>query len=144
MRKARDGLKRTVRLFFMPGSDSGSGASLRLLALAGTFRTPPCYMGCARSLAPLNPTGLLFVEVSSLTGENVQTPFTLAARTILPRIESGEIDPEAAGTGISYGERQLRTVASHSRLGGGGWGRKRRRGGSVSISDLVEHRRCSC
>ncbi|WWD20252.1 hypothetical protein CI109_104728 [Kwoniella shandongensis] len=95
--------------------------------------------------------GLLFVEVSSLTGENVATPFLLAGRTILSAIDAGTIDPDAAGTGISYGERQLRAVGSSSRLsaafGGGGSGsvRKKRRRDSVSLRDMVGGgQRCSC
>lgn len=82
--------------------------------------------------------GLLFVEVSSLTGENILTPFLLAARTILEKIDSGEIDPDQAGTGISYGERQLRAVGS-SRLSS--FGRKKR---TVNLGDMVGHTRCSC
>ncbi|CAD6576601.1 MAG: hypothetical protein TREMPRED_001725 [Tremellales sp. Tagirdzhanova-0007] len=43
--------------------------------------------------------GLLFVEVSSLSGENVTTPFLLAARTVLSAIDAGTLDPDTAGTG---------------------------------------------
>ncbi|RXK41807.1 rab family protein [Tremella mesenterica] len=46
--------------------------------------------------------GLLFVEVSSLTGENVTTPFLLAARSILSSIDSGVLDPDTPNTGVSY------------------------------------------
>lgn len=99
----------------------------------GLNRTVRCH------ITATNP-GLLFTEVSSLTGVNVLDPFLLAARHILPRIDSGDIDPEASGTGISYGERQLRTVGSVSRLGG--W--KRKRTTSVSITDLVERKKCNC
>jgi Ras-related protein Rab-4B len=86
--------------------------------------------------------GLLFVEVSSLTGENVLTPFLLAARTILEKIDSGEIDPDQAGTGISYGERQLRAVGSQSRLSTFGSRKKRNR--TVTLGDMVGQRRCTC
>jgi len=92
--------------------------------------------------------GLLFVEVSSLTGENVTTPFLLAARTILSSIDAGTLDPEQPGTGISYGERQLRAVGSVSRLsqfGVGSGKKKRRRADSVSLRDMVgSGRGCGC
>ncbi|ORY34779.1 ras family-domain-containing protein [Naematelia encephala] len=86
--------------------------------------------------------GLLFVETSSLTGENVPTPFHLAARNILSSIDSGALDPDAAGTGVSYGERQLRAVGSSSRLSSA-FGRRGRRK-SVSLGDMVGGRGCSC
>jgi len=60
--------------------------------------------------------GVHFLEVSSLTGENVESPFLLAARSILLAIESGQLDPEKAGSGVSYGDRALRRVNSDSRL----------------------------
>ncbi|RSH93360.1 Ras- protein Rab-4B [Saitozyma podzolica] len=93
--------------------------------------------------------GLLFVEVSSKTGENVPTPFLLCARTILSAIDAGTLDPEAPGTGVSYGERQLRAVGSSSRLSAAfgtiGSTRKKRRRDSVSLMEMVgSGRRCSC
>lgn len=90
--------------------------------------------------------GLLFIEVSSLTGKNVSTPFFLAGRTILSAIDAGTLDPDSAGSGVSYGERQLRAVGSQSRLSaafGNSVKRKRRRD-SVSIRDMVGGQRCSC
>ncbi|KAH7880797.1 ras family-domain-containing protein [Lentinula edodes] len=57
-----------------------------------------------------------FLEASSLTGDNVEAPFMLAARSILLSIESGILDPEKAGSGVSYGDRALRRVNSSSRL----------------------------
>ncbi|WVQ75084.1 hypothetical protein IAR50_004693 [Cryptococcus sp. DSM 104548] len=87
---------------------------------------------------------LIFVEVSSYTGENVQTPFLLASRTILSSIDAGTLDPDSAGTGVSYGERQLRAVGSVSRLGGAfGSTRRKRRGDSVSLREMVGEGRCS-
>lgn len=91
--------------------------------------------------------GMLFVEVSSLTGENVTTPFLLAGRNILSAIDAGTLDPDAAGTGVSYGERQLRAVGSSSRLSSafGGTTRRKGRRKSVSLGDMVGNgRRCSC
>ncbi|GAA5820106.1 hypothetical protein JCM11251_005483 [Rhodosporidiobolus azoricus] len=54
----------------------------------------------------------LFVESSSKTGANVEQPFILLARAILLSIESGKLDPDKAGSGVSYGERALRRVSS--------------------------------
>jgi len=48
--------------------------------------------------------GALFLETSSLTGSNVETPFMLASRSILLSIASGSLDPSTPGSGVSYGE----------------------------------------
>lgn len=48
---------------------------------------------------------LLYVETSSMTGESVDQPFILLARSVLLAIESGRLDPEKVGSGVSYGER---------------------------------------
>lgn len=45
--------------------------------------------------------GLLFLETSALSGENVETPFSYAAHAILHQIDTGVADPTAAGSGIS-------------------------------------------
>jgi Ras-related protein Rab-4B len=58
----------------------------------------------------------LFLETSSLTGENVETPFSLASKSILLAIDSGRINPEISGSGISYGDRGLRRVGSNGNL----------------------------
>lgn len=55
---------------------------------------------------------ILFMETSSLSGDNVEQPFILLARSVLLAIESGRLDPEKAGSGVSYGERTLRRVSS--------------------------------
>ncbi|BGO99779.1 hypothetical protein NBRC10513v2_004006 [Rhodotorula toruloides] len=67
--------------------------------------------------------GALYVETSSKTGENVEQPFILLARAILLAVESGKLDPDKTGSGVSYGERALRRVSSwNGSLGGGGKG----------------------
>ncbi|XDC62086.1 hypothetical protein R6Z07M_013268 [Ovis aries] len=43
---------------------------------------------------------LMFLETSALTGENVEEAFLKCARTILNKIDSGELDPERMGSGI--------------------------------------------
>jgi len=75
-----------------------------------------------------------FLEASSLSGENVEAPFLMAARAILLSIESGTLDPEKAGSGVSYGDRALRRVNSSSRLSFGSLsGSARRKGGAVKL-----------
>lgn len=75
-----------------------------------------------------------FLEASSLTGDNVEAPFLLAARAILLSIESGALDPEKAGNGVSYGDRALRRVNSSSRLSFGSLSAGRRKGsGTVKL-----------
>lgn len=64
----------------------------------------------------------LFLETSSLTGEGVKTPFLLLARSILLSIESGRVDPDRPGSGISYGERALRRVGSWTAASANGSG----------------------
>ena len=71
--------------------------------------------------------GVHIIEASSLTGENVETPFLLAARQILLAIESGELNPEKAGSGVSYGDRALRRVGSSSRFSFGSSTERRKR-----------------
>lgn len=53
---------------------------------------------------------LMFLETSALTGENVEEAFLKCAKTILAKIESGELDPERIGSGIQYGEATLRKL----------------------------------
>ncbi len=74
-------------------------------------------------LVPFTPTiipGVLFLEASSLTGENVETPFHLAARSILLAIDSGKLDPDTPGSGISYGDRSMAGLLRGSSGGPGG------------------------
>lgn len=44
------------------------------------------------------------VEVSALSGENVEEIFNRLARMILTKIELGEIDPDDPNSGIQYGD----------------------------------------
>ena len=79
-----------------------------------------------------------FVEASSLTGDHVESPFLLAARSILLSIESGALDPETAGSGVSYGDRALRRVNSSSRLSFGSLsGKKKRNPIRLKLKDVV-------
>ncbi|KAN0124732.1 P-loop containing nucleoside triphosphate hydrolase protein [Russula decolorans] len=89
-----------------------------------------------------------FLETSSLTGDNVEAPFLLAARSILLSIESGVMDPEKAGSGVSYGDRALQRVSSSSRLSFGSFvslsGGRRRGSGKTRLADLVPGARRRC
>jgi len=58
---------------------------------------------------------LMFIETSAKTGENVEEVFVKCAKTILNKIESGQIRPEEMGSGIQIGNFSKRTIG-----GGGG------------------------
>jgi small GTP-binding protein len=51
---------------------------------------------------------LIFLETSAKTGENVEEAFLKCAKTILAKIETGELDPERIGSGIQYGDSGTR------------------------------------
>lgn len=53
---------------------------------------------------------LMFMEASALTGENVEEAFLKCAKSILAKIETGELDPERIGSGIQYGDATLRRL----------------------------------
>jgi Ras-related protein Rab-4B len=62
---------------------------------------------------------LMFLETSARTGENVEETFLKCARTILSKIESGQVDPEKMGSGIQYGDSSMRsTVKAEGGKGG--------------------------
>lgn len=90
-------------------------------------------------------TDVHFLETSSLTGENVEAPFLLAARSILLSIESGALDPDKVGSGVSYGDRALRRVNSSSRLSFGSLSGGRRKGTvKLKLKDFVPGGRRCC
>ncbi|XP_062503687.1 ras-related protein Rab-4B-like [Corticium candelabrum] len=53
---------------------------------------------------------LMFLETSALTGENVEEGFLKCARSILSKVDAGELDPERMGSGIQYGDSTLRRL----------------------------------
>lgn len=65
------------------------------------------------------------VEVSALSGENVDEVFNRLARMILTKIELGEIDPDDPQSGIQYGDS-------------GAWGGGASDGGSIKSGMTVE------
>lgn len=53
---------------------------------------------------------LVFLETSAKTGENVEEAFLKCSKTILAKIQTGELDPERIGSGIQYGDTSLRNL----------------------------------
>ncbi|KAI9810610.1 MAG: hypothetical protein M1827_006172 [Pycnora praestabilis] len=65
------------------------------------------------------------VEVSALSGDNVEEVFSRLARMILTKIELGEVDPDDPQSGIQYGDS-------------GAWGTSTSDGGSVRSGMTLE------
>jgi Ras-related protein Rab-4B len=57
---------------------------------------------------------LMFLETSAASGENVEEAFLKCSRSILTKIEAGELDPERMGSGIQYGNSALRKTNAPS------------------------------
>lgn len=55
---------------------------------------------------------LVFLETSAKTGENVEEAFLKCSKTILAKIETGELDPERIGSGIQYGTAASKRLAA--------------------------------
>lgn len=53
---------------------------------------------------------LIFLETSAKTGDNVEEAFLRCSKSILAKIECGELDPERTGSGIQYGDAALRNI----------------------------------
>lgn len=56
---------------------------------------------------------ILFLETSALSGLNVEEAFLKCTKTILNKIECGELDPTRMGSGIQYGgpsTREMRNI----------------------------------
>lgn len=53
---------------------------------------------------------LIFLETSAKTGDNVEEAFLRCSKSILAKIECGELDPERTGSGIQYGKLELEIV----------------------------------
>lgn len=60
---------------------------------------------------------LIFLETSAKTGENVEESFLKCAKTILAKIETGEIDPGNVGSGIQFSDQAIRNnIQSRQKL----------------------------
>ena len=64
-----------------------------------------CYVSFIRFA---QENDLIFLETSAKTGESVEEAFLKCSKTILAKIETGELDPERIGSGIQYGESLVR------------------------------------
>lgn len=53
---------------------------------------------------------MMFLETSALSGLNVEEAFLKCAKTILNKIDCGELDPSRMGSGIQYGDASLRQM----------------------------------
>lgn len=53
---------------------------------------------------------ILFLETSALTGQNVEELFLKCSRTILSKIESGQIYPDHMGSGIQMGDSTVKKL----------------------------------
>eukprot|EP00055_Hartaetosiga_balthica_P000024 m.135471 g.135471 ORF g.135471 m.135471 type:complete len:210 (+) comp10032_c0_seq1:278-907(+) len=62
---------------------------------------------------------LMFLETSARTGENVEEVFLKCARTILSKIETGQLDPETMNSGIQYGDASVRKLKKSGSENGG-------------------------
>ncbi|XP_003384407.1 PREDICTED: ras-related protein Rab-4B-like [Amphimedon queenslandica] len=62
---------------------------------------------------------LAFLETSALTGENVEEVFQKCTRSILTKIDAGELDPDRVGSGIQYGNATVRRVTQPGQKEGG-------------------------
>jgi hypothetical protein len=69
----------------------------------------------------------VYVEVSALSGDNVDEIFARLARMILTKIELGEVDPDDPQSGIQYGDS-------------GTWGIGTSDGGSIKSGVTAENR----
>lgn len=83
------------------------------------------------------------MEVSALSGEGVDEVFNKLARTILTKIELGEIDPDDSMSGIQYGDADYYRYDDGSSIKSGltadGYGsarRRRKRGGLREWGDV--------
>lgn len=58
---------------------------------------------------------MIFLETSAKTGESVEEAFLKCSKTILAKIQTGELDPERIGSGIQYGDAALRGLQNKPR-----------------------------
>ncbi|KAK5121065.1 hypothetical protein LTR85_005549 [Meristemomyces frigidus] len=90
------------------------------------------------------------MEVSALSGDGVDEVFNKLARTILTKIELGEIDPDDPMSGIQYGDADYYRYDDGSSIksgltadGHGSTRRRRKRGGVGEWSDVFRLGRSS-
>jgi Ras-related protein Rab-4B len=77
------------------------------------------------------------LEVSALSGENVEAVFYKLAAMILTKIELGEIDPDDPSSGIQYGDGGLGMDDAGSITTDGGTIRRRKGGGKAKPGGIL-------
>lgn len=55
------------------------------------------------------------METSAKTGDSVEEAFLKCSKTILAKIQSGQLDPESIGSGIQYGDAAIRGLQNKQR-----------------------------
>ncbi|KAK2754750.1 hypothetical protein FQN54_006883 [Arachnomyces sp. PD_36] len=125
-----------------PSSTSSKQSSFPFESGSGSMRSMTGIPGGTKATASLAPDGRqvmpeeasrwasktnipVTVEVSALSGENVDELFNRLARIILTKIELGEIDPDDPQSGIQYGDS-------------GTWGFGASDGGSIRSGMTIE------
>lgn len=61
---------------------------------------------------------LIFLETSAKSGENVEESFLKVSKTILAKIETGEINPDDVGSGIQFSEQLIKNKIQNSQRSG--------------------------
>lgn len=59
---------------------------------------------------------MMFLEASALSGDGVEDVFFKCARSILSKIETGQIDPERSGSGVQFGDSSFRRMTQRTRI----------------------------
>jgi len=58
---------------------------------------------------------LLFLETSAKTGESVEEAFLKCSKSILAKIETGELDPDRTGSGIQVGDSKSKPAIQNKK-----------------------------
>jgi GTPase SAR1 family protein len=98
---------RSLRPPETPSSVSSKQSGFPFDAGGGSLRSPSGFTLGSKQTATIAPSKSnipVAVEVSALSGENVDELFSRLARMILTKIELGEIDPDDPQSGIQYGD----------------------------------------
>ncbi|XP_073989164.1 RAS oncogene family member Rab4 isoform X1 [Rhodnius prolixus] len=53
---------------------------------------------------------LMYLETSAKSGENVEEAFLKCCKTILAKIQTGELDPDRIGSGIQFGDAKTKLL----------------------------------
>ena len=59
----------------------------------------------------------MFLETSAKSGECVEEAFLKCSKSILAKIEAGELEPDRLGSGIQYGDSKLKYLHKDGQSG---------------------------